>query len=766
MEYEVPRAVILGLMRASMCVPIVDGGFMMVLPPGEYRVNASVPNYLSAPFKGRDGRSAVVLAASQQREDVDIYVAAPAVAVVGMVRDISGGVVDRAVVFGSEGNAFAMTDEEGAFTLWVSASASVEVTAFAPGYNSASRRARAPVDGVFLQLVPESALVGRVLRADTQAPVVGLDVSIQTSAWPDATTDEEGRFEVHGLSPGTPYRPMVRSRGWCGETESSMFVDMGETLRSADIMVHSCQGQEVRVLTLPERRPCSGAAIEILDQSNVIVRTGYTDGDGQANFYDLAAGAYLANIACPEYVPRRGVAWLVEARAGGRTDWEVAEGGRIIGRVMGPKDGIASAGVTLRAQDVVLDAVTDLSGAFVIAGAPAGSGTITARHWTHPGEVEESIVIPDRGAAVQVVLRLTPGAVVRGTVKNSGGPIPPGLTVGAYSRDSLARSATKVSTSGAFSFHNLYSQRFAIFPQASGGLRGFDEIEPLAPPVNVDLSDGQPREVHFVVNIKMADLTVSVADATGAPVDDAVVSLDEEMDRYEGQQSLTDETGAARFKVRSDRTYKVQVVSHFGQVVEATRVSAPGKLTLKLEPLRRVCGVLSVAGATTVGGDVAIGTDASPAELFTLTPDLRWCLGQVRAGERTFTARTAQFGTASLKVQVSESGETPAVTLVLSGYASVRWTLVDAQGVPLADQEVWIVDATGRRIGEHQATDPQGQLVAERVPVGEVRLIARPAGFNYSRDEVARRTVTVSVGPDENLSTVRFDAINAPGEAH
>jgi len=764
---EVSAAMMLGLMRTSVCAPIADGRFSIGLPPGNYRVTASAPHYLSTAFRERDGRTSVVLKASERREDIDIAVSVPAVPVRGTVRDISGGIVEQAVVFGLGGRAFAATDDTGAFTLWVSPSV-VELTAFAIGYGSSSAIAHAPIDGISLYLTPESTMRGRVVGSDTNAAVSGVDISMRMAGWPDATTDEAGHFEVHGLTPGVPYRPMVRSHGWCGETETSLFLAIGETLRAVDIVVRPCKAQEVRVLTMPERRPCSGATIEILDYTSVITRRGQTDGDGRANFYDLAPGAYSANISCPGYIPRRGVAWLVEARIE-RTEWEVTPGGRIKGRVMassGPKEGVADVKIIFRAADVKLEARTDLSGSFVISGAPAGSGTISAHHSTAPEEVAETIVVPERGGEVQVVLQLIPGVVVRGTVENRGGPMPPGLTIGAYSRDTLARSATGVSQSGAFSFHNLHSQRFAIFPQASGGLRAFDEIEPLAPPVNVDLSDHQPRELHFVVDIKMVDLAVAIVDAEGGPVEDVAVSLKEEMNRYEVQQSLADEAGVARFQVRGDRKYHVEVRTHVGQVVEKSGVSAPGKVTLKLEPLHRVCGGLSVPEATDARGDVIIGTDATAAEVFALKPGMRWCLDRVPPGERTFTARTAQFGTASSTLQISESGEVPEVPLVLSGYVTLSVTLMDAQSNVLANQEIWIVDATGQRIGEGHHTDEQGQLRAEKVPAGDVLLIARPAGFAYSSDEVAQRTVRVSVSQGSSPSTVRFGGIHASEAVH
>src|SRR5262249_20210265 len=131
----------------------------------------------------------------------------------GHVNDASGGPIAGAqlCLAPPRASACVVTDGAGAYSMCLSARQEF-VTVAARGYGGIYDRV--DFKGRRMQrnyaLTPEAIVVGRVVRADTNAPVVGaavraesIDNMFQRFAAPGATTsDGQGRFTIAGLAPG------------------------------------------------------------------------------------------------------------------------------------------------------------------------------------------------------------------------------------------------------------------------------------------------------------------------------------------------------------------------------------------------------------------------------------------------------------------------------------------------------------------------------------------------------------------------------------
>ena len=107
-----------------------------------------------------------------------------------------------------EGECSTTSDANGRFELSSPCDAEVDVWSAPPGFAAGRARVLPPAADVRIEVVHESALIGRVIERATGRPLPGVEVSVSRSRslhslGPEiATTDEDGRFRVGRLAPG------------------------------------------------------------------------------------------------------------------------------------------------------------------------------------------------------------------------------------------------------------------------------------------------------------------------------------------------------------------------------------------------------------------------------------------------------------------------------------------------------------------------------------------------------------------------------------
>jgi hypothetical protein len=334
--------------------------------------------------------------------------------VAGTVRDREGKPIAGATV-SRNGGAGTTTGEDGAYVLRVGTGIDARpVVAWADGYAQSLHNLVLPEGttrhALDFVLPRGGRIAGRVLDA-ARAPVPGATVRA-SGALAAATTDDEGRFALTSLAPGSRHRVAASLDG---RGRGSAHAVAG----AEDVEVVLQRGLSLSVIVRgPDGRPAPYAAIAHTSPPSSGLRVaGYTDASGRCQMEALEAGP------CELRVKRRGFAtWIGKVEIAPKMpELQIAleQGKRVRGQVV-DQDGRPLSGVSVYAnleRDVgartVTDSIdTDAEGRFVLADLPSEPCTVRA---FHPDYQLGSA--PIAGAAdVEVVIRLAAGASVSGRV--------------------------------------------------------------------------------------------------------------------------------------------------------------------------------------------------------------------------------------------------------------------------------------------------------------------------------------------------------------
>ncbi len=143
-----------------------------------------------------------------------------------------------------------------------------------------------------IALEKPGSLVGRVVRADTGAPVPGATLEVASAS--DARSDADGCFRVASLPP-SQYAVRGRAPGLAGE--SAVLVEKDET---AEVMLELHPAATVHGrLELTGGLPCPGGTVhlhsDVLDTGLEAV----ADSHGEVLFEALLPAKYEVRIDCP-----------------------------------------------------------------------------------------------------------------------------------------------------------------------------------------------------------------------------------------------------------------------------------------------------------------------------------------------------------------------------------------------------------------------------------------------------------------------------------
>ena len=228
-------------------------------------------------------------------------------------------IADAEVYATSEGSAIfegmksSRTDAEGAYTLTVDRPGAYLVSA-RDGDAGVEVAADVPrADSIEIDLaIPDTLLRGRVRRPDGE-PAPGIRVTVQREdglgriRWSgdQATTNDEGRWEIPGLEPGV-YTVRANTSSWQGRSEKrwgkalskGVTLDENETVDGIDFELEQAGTIAGRV-TGADGKPLGGASIFLRDASGAFVDTvsgDVTNAAGEFEAAGIAPGAYTVSV--------------------------------------------------------------------------------------------------------------------------------------------------------------------------------------------------------------------------------------------------------------------------------------------------------------------------------------------------------------------------------------------------------------------------------------------------------------------------------------
>ena len=731
-------------------------------------------------------------------EELEIELGACEAALIGTVRDASGGPLKGARVARLAsggvsrvpGGVAAMTNEQGAYELCVERiwPGRIVVEVSADGYGAIVFAGivlgRVTVD---FALVPEATIVGRVVRDDTGEPVPLAHVflpqgprGIESTSWRGTFTDDNGRFRIDQVAPGR-HVVFARAEGMVSAQRGTpVSVDAGQT--SEEIEIRLEPGSVLRGVVVQDGRPVAGARVAAIAVDGLRSgRTAVSQKDGSFALEEVPRGE-VRFTAWP-YEVMKPASFQVDSAEHEGVVLEVESLGAIVGSVVRGDRPVPGARVHIHGpNETDLEPVhTDANGRFEARGLQPGPWVLfgesghDGRFGRAPGTVQLA-----RGETEEVTIDLAYGAAIAGKVVDEDGAPVPGVSVQFWHTEFDDVGVAITSVDGSFRAATMVGggqYRTTVRPYQGSNVF----LRPAAGkdfPL-ISLADGDSEVTGVVIAVQLDRLAISgtVVDTSGVSVPDARVSATMVKDDAEPSffrwvhyaAATTDVDGAFSIGELAKGTYALQARSPLGAEVTIGGVRAGDNgVVLTLPTPGSIEGTLAGFGDTpdvtalraNVGGPTVPAIGKVSGNSFVLR--------DLSPGAYIVTARNAREA-ATGQVEVA-AGATAQVTLTGGGSGSVIGRVAEfsggqaVEGMTCRAQPRLGEKPTSGFTGQGARTDSNGGFVLAEVPAGDIvvacvgawrshsdglRLIELPAGETAEIDVpvvAARGDVKVSLG--------------------
>ena len=326
----------------------------------------------------------------------------------------------------AEEQARATSDARGKFRIDGLAPGRYRATAQAAGYAKSSARIDAPVSReVVVELAAASFIEGQVVGEDG-SPAAGAEVAA-TGGDEAITTvaSETGSFSLE-VSPRS-FRLIARRGDEAGRAAAPVAVAAGATARGVKIRLGAASVLSGTVVAAASQKPVAGAQVALgpYGQSGGAV----SDGRGHFVVRGLAPGSYDVEVSADGFADQSRRGLTVQPGQQLPLRLELRRTGALEG-VVRDSAGRPVAYALVRSMEsgfspaASLEARSDESGAYRLAGLPPGAGSFTALRDGSAQGATAGAAVPEGGAA-RLDFRLEDEGVVTGQVRRPDGSPPP-----------------------------------------------------------------------------------------------------------------------------------------------------------------------------------------------------------------------------------------------------------------------------------------------------------------------------------------------------
>lgn len=424
-----------------------DGRFeLLALPAGRHAISATAPGHLPAVLRSHDLRADASITLTLTPGGQPLR---------GTISDATGGALEGALVRVTPLSGIAalrrldgfasLSSDDGAYAIHV-APGRYRVDVSHPDY-APEHRAVDVGPGAQSQdfaLVPMGVIEGIVRHEQSGAPVPGAWVSWQRerlmslepghrmsimAGGGKVRADDEGRFTLRGLPPGTI---LLTARASRAVSEGPTAVPLAMAEHAAGIEVLVSRAADVRGRVVSKQDPAQGLADASVSAG--VGASARTDAEGRFVLEGVLEGRVTLFASAEGWLPSfPGTALEVTADAPTEITLELERAPAIRGRVEPPT--VAEVSIELRPETMRMGTgigpgammagggatktESDAEGRFELGPAHPGPTTVVAR--AADGRAGEVTVEVGPDGADEVVVRLEPRSVVRGTVRGATG---------------------------------------------------------------------------------------------------------------------------------------------------------------------------------------------------------------------------------------------------------------------------------------------------------------------------------------------------------
>lgn len=762
-----------------------DGRYLISdLPPLQMVVSASAVEHIPGSYEAHAGDARFQLRRGQAKVGADIELVKGGVAVKGIVKDVSGGVIEGAFVsnewYGwndgpTFGRARTKTDDKGEFQLWLGKGGAT-ISATAEGYAHGSNDGTVPGHVFEILLTPESVLAGIVVRAGTGTPVANVRVSANGEwSWDgtggEAYTDASGRFRIDRLGPGR-YKPAARASDGYGRSAQSVHLGLGQSAEDLRIELHPAVSIRGRIVASGESRtPCEEGSASMRDKQANRSYWAETQVDGAIEFLAVLPGTYEVEVWCRGKLPRSEYAAItVGTEPIAELVWEVDEGLALTGIVVGPRgEPIERARVSVQLKSVTTargqvggawGEPTGADGRFRASGLVEGTYSVRAsvgeQPLVPPIEPTEAEVAAGKTTDVEIVLEAA-GTVEGRVVDANDRPV---ADAEVSMRGDEAQWGANGSTrdDGTFTIESVRPQTYRVTASIGWGhtMRAPGTKDDDVQGERVTVTAGETAKVELVVEDRSGTIVGRVVDEAGGPIDDAFVHANRESDS--ARKSEGSNRGSARWGswdrepvlTDQDGRFELTGLSPGNHTLFATRRGGGEGVAEHVEVGTREA-VVRIAPGAAISGTVTLSSGGAPTRFDVTVTDRangfdrreefyetggQWTLDDLPPGNYEISVDATE-GRDTDTTKLGEGEQKSGVALVLEPKVDVEGTVVDIEtGEPVPNIAVSISPRRGGMSffmnsggAKENVTDADGKFTVVAAPTGKVRVMLMPRSW-------------------------------------
>lgn len=682
-----------------------------------------------------------------QPDQLRLVVHACDASVHGTIRDSSGGVIAKARVELAYGGTGVDGDGEGRYELCLPVGDN-QLVLSADGYATAqaSIRAFGRVRRDF-SLVPEAIVVGRVVRADDRSPVAGASIELSRDDVPrislQATSDDDGRFRVTGVTPGN-HRITATGDRTAMKQAANVTAEIGR--------------EEPVVLVLEAAFSISGRVVErgggAVSGTRIYATSDHVEMRALDGITQLD-GRFVLEPAPPGnqrlYVPNFSIGPVkvtVESKDVDDVVIEVEPMASIAGRVM--LDGKPVDGCNVQSSGA--SGVTDADGRFLLSVSP-GPQQISAESnrvgaFTRGPKFE--LAKGEHKTGVEIELDLA-GSIAGTVVDQHGAPVGGAMLEFSLLRGSDVGVAT-TADDGSFTARALSGGGDYGYVVKSGSRLTYPPVEGKRfPPIAVRDGKTHVTGVRIAIRYERLAITGRVVSSKNEPIPDVVVRADPRKDSPMAPTVVTDVNGTFAIRDLQAGAYTLRASSTRGDEKVEDVQAGRDDVVIRFPEPGAIEGTLD--GFDQPVEIDAVRTDGTARSRTTASGDT-FRFRSIAPGSYRVAASSPN-GVANEVVTVTAGG-VARLTLRKVGMGGVVTTVVDDTGRPVPKLRCYM-DRAYVYLDSNDVTDGAGQFRFEKVLAGTSTVAC------YDDRVVANGQVTVVAGRTTRIELRTEKRAKRPG---